>query len=258
MNDIFLKIADERKNNRPFALCIAVATRGSVPRSPGAKMLVYPDGKIFGTIGGGRVEKKIIEDAIAILKSKTPELHHYDLLKDLQMSCGGSMDVYIEPVMSKNKLIIFGAGHTGAALAKRAQEFDFDITMIDDRKDYLDAVDIPGISKIFGAYNQVMPSLVYDASTYITVMTYSHQCDKEILSWCIHKPSAYLGMMGSHRKVELTKKEFLEAGLATANELQRVDMPMGIEIGADGPDEIAISIIAKLISVKNKITNNVQ
>ena len=218
-------------------------------------MLVYPDGKIFGTIGGGRIEKKVIEDALSVLKSQVSVLRHYDLLKDLQMSCGGSMDVYIEPVMSKNKLIIFGAGHTGTALAKRAQEFDFDITMIDDRKDYLDAVDIIGISKIFGAYSQVMPELLFDANTYITVMTYSHQCDREILSYCIRKPSAYLGMMGSHRKVELTKKAFSEEGLATSEEIERVDMPMGIEIGADGPDEIAISIIAKLISVKNKITH---
>ena len=129
MNDIFQKIADERLSNRSFAICIAVSTKGSVPRAPGAKMLVYPDGKIYGTIGGGRIEKRVIEDALTALITNEPALLHYDLLKQLEMSCGGSMDVYIEPVMSKNKLYIFGAGHTGSALAKRAAEFDFDISI---------------------------------------------------------------------------------------------------------------------------------
>ncbi len=252
MNDVFQKITDERSLNRPFALCIAVSTKGSVPRGPGAKMLVYTDGKIYGTIGGGRIEKRVIQDALTSLKTNEPALLHYDLLKQLEMSCGGSMDVYIEPVMSKNKLYIFGAGHTGSALAKKAAEFDFDITIIDDRKDYLDEFSQPGIHKLSGQYSDVINGLTFDSHTYITVMTYSHTCDREILSLCIHKPSAYLGMMGSHRKVELTKKMFLDDGLATPEELDKVDMPMGIEIGADGPDEIAISIIAKLIAVKNK------
>jgi len=254
MNDVFEKISELRKQNCEFALCIITNTRGSVPRSKGAKMIVFPGGRIYGTIGGGKIEKKVIEDALVALEKREPSLHHYDLLQNLQMSCGGSLDMYIEPIMSRNKLYIFGAGHTGSALAKRAAEFDFDIKLIDDRKDYLDDINLPGISKIYGDYQQILPHLSYGDNTYITVMTYTHQIDRAILAWCIKQPTAYLGMMGSHRKVEMTKKMFLEEGLATREELEKVDMPMGIEIGADGPEEIAISVIAKLLSVKNKIT----
>ena len=250
--NVFEKITEDRKNNCEFAICIVTDTRGSVPRAKGAKMLVYPGEKIFGTIGGGRIEKKVIEDALGVLKTKEPVVLHYDLLKQLGMSCGGSLDIYIEPVMKKNKLYIFGAGHTGHALAKRAIEFDFEITMIDDRKDYIDEIKLTGINKINGAYKQVLPTLLFDDSTYITIMTYSHVLDREILSFCLKQPYAYMGMMGSMRKVEMTKKMFIEEGIGTGEELARVDMPMGIDIGADGPEEISISILAKLLSVKNK------
>ncbi len=254
MNDVFEKVAELRAQNCEFAFCIITNTRGSVPRTTGAKMLVFPDGKIYGTIGGGRIEKKVIEDALGVLKTKEPLLFHYDLLKQLQMSCGGSLDMYIEPVMRKNKLYIFGAGHTGSALAKRALDFDFEITVIDNRKDYLEELKLTGINKIFGEFSQVLAALPFDESTYITIVTYSHPFDREILSFCINKPYAYLGMMGSQRKVELTKKMFIEDGIGTKEALEKVDMPLGIEIGADGPDEISISILAKLLSVKNKIT----
>ena len=253
MTDVFEKIVDSKRSNCEFAICIITGTKGSVPRAVGAKMLVYPDGCIFGTIGGGRIEKKVIEDALGVLKDNKPAFLHYDLLKQLQMCCGGSIDVYIEPVMKKNKLYIFGAGHTGCALARRAIDFDFEITVIDDRKEYIDEVKIDGVNKILGAYEEVMPILTFDERTYITIMTYSHPHDREILSFCVKKPYAYMGMMGSMRKVEMTKKMFIEAGIGTIEELSQVDMPMGIEIGADGPEEISISILAKLLSVKNKI-----
>lgn len=252
MNDIYKKISDARTGNCELALCIVTNTKGSTPRATGAKMLVYPDGKIYGTIGGGKVEKKIIEDALTVLKQQTPAMFHYDLLRELQMCCGGSMDIYIEPIMLKNKLYIFGAGHTGAALAKRAVEFDFDVTIIDDRSDYLQAIQPSNVNKLSGNYKDIMPGLDFNGHTYITIMTYSHPIDREILSYCITQPHAYIGMIGSRRKVEVTKRLFEEAGLGVIEDLENVDMPMGIDIGADGPDEISISILAKLLSVKNK------
>ncbi len=252
MNDIFEKIAEQRKLNCEFALCVVTNTKGSTPRDSGAKMLVYKDGSIFGTIGGGRIEKKIIEDALNILKIKKPGFFHYDLLKELQMCCGGSMDIYIEPVMKRNKLYIFGAGHTGLALARKAVDFDFEITVIDDRNEYLGQINIDRVNKINGKYKEVTPLLLFDEQTYITIMTYSHPLDREILSFCLEKPHAYIGMIGSRRKVEVTKRLFEEEGIGTIEDIERVDMPMGIDIGAEGPDEIAISILAKLLAVKNK------
>ncbi len=252
MIDIFEHILAGKKSNLEFAICIVTNTKGSVPRMAGAKMLVYPDGKIIGTIGGGRIERKVIEDALNTIAGRKPKLYHYDLLKDLQMSCGGNLDIYIEPVMKKNKLFIFGAGHTGAALVKLVKNFDFNLTLVDNRQDYISEIELDETQKIYGEYDQVLPKISFDEHTYICIMTYGHKIDQQILAYCLKQPHSYLGMMGSQRKVEMTKKLFLEEGLATIDELNKVNMPIGIEIGADGPDEIAISILAKILSIKNK------
>ena len=125
--------------------------------------------------------------------------------------------------------------------------------MIDDRKEYIDGVCLNGITTVAGSYREVLHALSFDESTYVAIMTYSHPFDHEILAFCLKQPHAYIGMMGSRRKVEITKKKFIEECIGTKEELQLVDMPMGIDINADGPEEISISILAKLLSVKNKI-----
>jgi xanthine dehydrogenase accessory factor len=220
-----------------------------VPRHAGAKMLVLDDGTIFGTIGGGKIELQVIQDA---LKIKHPTSIHYDLTKDLKMSCGGNLDIFFEPVMNRKKLFVFGAGHTGNALVNLATQFDFDITVIDDRTNFIEQIEGNHAKKICAAYRDAFQQLHFDEETFICILTYSHAVDHEILAHCIHQPHQYLGMMGSLRKVLMTKQKFIEAGLATEAQLNQVDMPMGIDIDAEGPEEIAISILAKIISVKNK------
>lgn len=254
MNDIFEKIAEAQKSNSDVALCIIVNTKGSTPREEGAKMLVYPNGKIYGTIGGGDLEKNVIANAIEVLKSKKPSIFRHDLLHQHNMCCGGSVEIYIEPIIKKKKLYIFGAGHTGQALAKYALQFDFETVIVDDRKEYLDEIKFAGANKLNLHYSHALPLLPFDENTFVTIMTYSHPYDRDILAYCLKKPFAYLGMIGSRRKVEMTKKMFADAGIGTMDELEQVDMPMGIDIGAEDPDEIAISILAKLIEVKNKVS----
>ena len=227
-----------------------VNTKGSTPREKGAKMLVYPNGDIFGSIGGGELEKAVIADAVKSLKTGKAELFRHDLLHQHNMCCGGSVDIFIEPVMEKNKLYIFGAGHTGNALARHALSLDFEVVIIDDRKEYLDQIQLEGANKLNLHYDQALPLLPMDEHTYICIMTYSHPYDRDILSFCIKKSVAYLGMIGSRRKVEMTKKMFVDAGVGSKTELEKVDMPMGIDIAAETPDEIAISILAKMISVR--------
>ena len=253
MKDVFEQIAEARRYNREVALCVIVNTKGSAPRKTGAKMLVFADGKIYGSIGGGNLEKKVIANAQEVLKTKKPGLFKHELLQQHNMCCGGTVEIYIEPVMKKNKLYIFGAGHTGAALAKYALDFDFEVVVIDDRKEYVDEIKLDGINKLNNDYRQVLPVLPFDENTFIAIMTYSHPFDRDILAYCLKKPHAYLGMIGSQRKVEMTKKMFSEGMIASEKELDDVDMPMGINIGAEGPEEIAVSILAKLIAVKNKI-----
>ncbi len=227
-----------------------VNTKGSTPREKGAKMLVYSNGEIYGSIGGGELEKAVISNALKCLKTGRPELFKHDLLHQHNMCCGGSVEIFIEPLMEKNKLYIFGAGHTGHALARHALSLDFEVVIIDDRKEYLDQIDLDGVNKLHLHYEQALPLLPMDEQTYICIMTYSHPYDRDILSFCIKKSVAYLGMIGSQRKVEMTKKLFVEAGVGTDAELEKVDMPMGIDIAAETPDEIAISILAKMISVR--------
>ncbi|MBL0127977.1 MAG: XdhC family protein [Flavobacteriales bacterium] len=252
--DLYERTIQVRDGKEAAALCIIVSTRGSTPRRVGAKMLVLASGTIHGTIGGGELERSVIQQALEVIRNGHPALRRHDLVQHHGMCCGGSVDIYIEPVMKKNKLYIFGAGHTGTALAKLAHRTGFDVFVVDERKDrFKDLADTP-INQLPVAHDQVLPSLPFDERSYIAIMTYSHPMDRDILAFCLKRPFAYLGMIGSQRKVEMTRKMFQEGGIATAEELARVDMPMGIDIGAEGPEEIAVSILAKLIRVKNQIT----
>lgn len=252
--NLIRKIEQIRERNEKAALCIIVSTKGSTPRKVGAKMIVREDGSIYGTIGGGNLEKKVIENALIQIQSSEPKLFRHDLLQQHNMCCGGSVELYIEPIRRMNKLYIFGAGHTGHALARFAAGMAFDTYIIDDRKEYLDEINIEGVDKMHVDYKEALPFLPFDDHTYIAIMTYEHAHDRDILAYCIKKPHSYLGMIGSRRKIEITKKMFLEGRLATKKELDKVDMPMGINIEAEGPEEIAISILAKIIEVKNKVS----
>lgn len=233
------------------AICTIVETNGSTPRKVGAKMQVWEDGGIHGTIGGGNLEKKVIENAIQQIHVNRPKLFKHDLLHQHSMCCGGTVFIYIEPIRVDNKLYIFGAGHTGNALAELAVGLEFEVYVVDDRSSYLSDISASKVNKLEMHYNQILPSLPFDENTYVAIMTYEHAYDREILSHCIKQPHAYLGMIGSERKILLTRKMFLDGQLATEDELDRVDMPMGINIHAEGPKEIAVSIIAKLIEIKN-------
>lgn len=249
--NLYTEIEKLRSSNKVAALCTVINTKGSTPRKIGAKMIVKENGKIIGTIGGGNLEKKVIENALIQITKNEPKLFKHDLLHQHNMCCGGSVEIYIEPIKKMNRLYIFGAGHTGKALAQFANQLDFDIYVIDDRKEYIDDLEIEGINKLNLDYKKVLPSLPFDKNTYVVIMTYEHSHDRDILGYCINKPHAYLGMIGSKRKVEITKKMFEEGQLASKTTLDKIDMPMGINIGAESPEEIAISILAKLIEIKN-------
>ncbi|MEI6593997.1 MAG: XdhC family protein [Bacteroidota bacterium] len=251
MKNIFELIGVAQKESDSVALCTIVSTKGSSPRKTGSKMLVYEDGRIEGTIGGGDLEKKVIENALAVLIKREAKIFKHDLLNQHDMCCGGTVEIFIEPILKKNKLYIFGAGHTGQALAKFAIDFGFEVVLIDDRKEYLNDCKLDEVNKMNLPHQQALSVLPFDENVFICIMTYSHPMDREILGFCIKKPFAYLGMIGSQRKVEMTKKMFVEGLNISEHDLAKVDMPMGIDILAEGPDEIAISILAKLIEVKN-------
>ena len=240
-----------RKNNHQAALCTLVRTAGSTPRMTGAKMIVYSDGRISGTIGGGNLEKKVIEEAILQIQLDKPASFEHHLLQEHNMCCGGTVEVYIEPIKRTKKLYIFGAGHVGKALSEVASSLDFDIVVLDGRKEQLEAVQGAMITRLFHDFEIGMPEIDFDENTFVVIMTHDHALDRKILAHCIGQSHAYLGMIGSMRKVAITKKLFIRENIATQEELESVDMPMGIDIKAEGPNEIAISILANLIKVKN-------
>lgn len=252
MNEIFKKLIEYEKQRLEFALCVVVNTKGSTPRKMGAKMIVLPDGKVVGTIGGGEFEKTVIKNAIQVIKNKKPQHFRHDLLHQHNMCCGGTMEIYIEPMLKKNRLYIFGAGHVGQALANQALNFDFEVILVDDRKEYLEIVNNDLIHKLNFPYHVILPSLPFDNRSYVCVMTYDHQLDRDILSYCVNCELAYIGMIGSKRKVEVTKKMFFDSKVCSEQQLLKIDMPMGIDINAEGPEEIALSIMSKLIQVKNQ------
>ena len=242
----------ENSSESSSALCTIVEVKGSAPRKVGAKMLVLENGEIYGTIGGGNLEKKIIENAIKQIKKKEATLFTHDLLGQHNMCCGGVVKIFIEPIMKIKKIYIFGAGHTGKALSNLMEKLDFEVYIIDDRKEYIDKITNKKINKLNLSYKDILPTLPFDKNTYITIMTYEHSHDRDILSYCIKKEFAYLGMIGSKRKVSLTKKMFLDGGICNKKEINKIDMPMGIDINAEGPEEIAVSIASKIIAIKNK------
>ncbi|MFH0865743.1 MAG: XdhC family protein [Bacteroidota bacterium] len=251
MNTIYSKIEELRNDGKGSALCIVISTSGSTPRKTGAKMIVLEDKTIFGTIGGGSIEKDVIDHAADIIKEGKPVIKSYQLEEDLKMKCGGSMEVYIEPLNVFKKLYIFGAGHIGKAVVKYAKELEFNITVFDTRKGIFDQNDFNGCKCVCNDYFKAIDETVFDENTFIVIVTPKHEYDEGILRRVAVKPHAYVGMIGSKRKVEVVKKNLLDEKILSLKEIEKIDMPMGIKFAAETPQEIAISIVAKLIDVRN-------
>jgi len=253
MNSLFASIYESVKNRKPSALCIVVETKGSTPRKKGAKMIVYSDGIITGTIGGGAIEKQVISDALEVIKTGKALKKNYQLEDDLSMHCGGAMEIYIESLIDVLKLNIFGAGHVGRALAKFASNFDFQINIFDWRDIDFNEEEMSYINYIKGDYFDSINNFNFDSNSYNVILTPSHEYDEKILEILARKPHYYLGMIGSRRKVALVKKNLIENCGFTEEEISNIDMPIGVPIKVETPDEIAISILAKIIDVKNSI-----
>ncbi len=256
MNNFFEDLYQTTQQQNPAVLCIVTETQGSTPRKAGAKMLVFPDGSIKGTIGGGSIEHQVIKEALALHVCGEPLLKSFHLLEDLNMQCGGSMQVYMERIGCLPKLHIFGAGHIGKAVASFASQFGFKPYVYDQRKDIFNDWDVPTSETHVGEYLQMLDTIALDKNSYIVIVTPQHEHDEKLLLACANKPWAYLGMIGSKRKVTEIRKKALSTLTITEETLDRIDMPIGIPFAAETPSEIAISIVAKLIDVKNTSKNH--
>ena len=216
-------------------------------------MLVFQDGSIKGTVGGGSIEFKVIQDALTIISCGAPFTKKFHLEDDLQMHCGGTMQVYFEAIGCLPKLYIFGGGHIGKALAGFAPGLGFRPYVFDQREGIFEAWSIPEVETRNGDFLQIIDSLTFDANTYVAIVTHKHEFDEKVLLACAPLEYAYLGMIGSRRKVGEIRKNALENNRLSAEQLDKVDMPIGIPFAAETPAEIAISIIDKMIDVKNTL-----
>ncbi|MCX6269574.1 MAG: XdhC/CoxI family protein [Bacteroidetes bacterium] len=254
---IFAKTEEIIRSQQPAALCIVIDTHGSTPRKQGSKMIVYADGSIFGSIGGGSIEKEVALLAVKMIPSGKPAKISFNLDQDLGMHCGGTMEVYIEPLNPLQKLFIFGAGHIGRSLAGFARELEFSVTLFDPREEIFIDEAFDGFNVYNKDYFQAIEEASFDENTYVVIVTPKHIYDEDILAAVARKPHAYLGMIGSARKVGLLKSRFIEENILTKDELEQIDMPVGLKFSAETPQEIAISILAKLIDVRNtSLTHN--
>ncbi len=248
-----MKIAELEDLGNEAAVCTIIRTAGSTPCKSGSKMVVSNDGSIWGTIGGGTLEHKVIKDAISVIHKKKSAVFKHALVHDLGMCCGGTLEIFIEPIVKRKKLYIFGAGHIGAALAKYACGLDFKTTLIDDRHEIVSKLDLKDVEIIEKKHRRAFKDLHFDKETFVAVVTHNHKYDREIVAFCSGNPNAYLGMIGSKRKIEVAKKTFIAGNIMTESKMKSIDWPMGIKIKAETPDEIAISIIAKMIDVRSKL-----
>lgn len=254
MPDLFKRIAELSTINQSFCVMTVVEATGSTPRGAGARGLVFPDGKIEGTVGGGSIEQEAIQEALARLKQGQPLLKKYTLeYLDHQMSCGGTMTIFFEPVLPQNLLTIFGGGHVGRALAQAAFVADWRIRVVDNREFVLDPGVFPPSSElIHSEYPKFIQNTNFSQTDWLVIATPRHQFDAEVLALIIDKPVAYLGMMGSEKKIQQVKTELAKKGIGI-EAFNKVHAPIGLNIGTETPGEIAISIVAEMLAVKNKI-----
>jgi xanthine dehydrogenase accessory factor len=253
MQSIYAKAEEVRSEQKSAALCIVVETKGSTPRKKGAKMIVFSDGSVYGTIGGGSLEKEVTEKAIKLIPAGKPVKLAFELEMDLGMHCGGSAEVYIEPLNPSQRLVIFGAGHIGKALAGVAKDLGFSVSLVDPRAGIFEDPYFQSFNCMNKDYFEAIDEFSFDTTTFIVIVTPKHSFDEEILAKVAKKPHAYLGMIGSATKVGLLKKRFLKEKILSQKALEKIDMPIGIKFMAETPQEIAISIAAKLIDCRNRL-----
>ena len=253
--EVFEAVADALERGEPSALVTIVSTLGSTPQRVGAKMLVFADGRIVGTIGGGCYEHDAFWKARDAIGTRKPQLVHYELSDDFAQEtgliCGGQMDVYIEPIEPAPKLYIVGAGHVAFHLARLAQEVGFSVHVIDDREKFANRERFPTATDVVvDDIPAWLARTTLPPHAYAVIVTRGHTNDLEALRALAPRELRYLGLIGSRAKVARIY-DALTADQMPAEYLERVHAPIGLDIGAVTPQEIAVSILAELIAVKH-------
>lgn len=243
--DILKKTIDK---NIPVAEVTITKDSGSSPRGVGSSMLVGEEGLIAGTIGGGAVELQAIKDAIKLLEEKKSSSIHYPL-KDLNMTCGGDIEVFIRVYPVKEEVLILGAGHICQSLVPILMAMDYHITVIDQRENIFD----------FNVFNQVkcinddiimgLESIPFNKNTNVIIVTHGHEFDTVSLKYAINQPHRYIGVIGSQNKLKGCFDRLIKEGISE-DKLRTVYAPIGLNTGGETPAEIAVSIAGELLTIR--------
>ena len=252
--DIYEEIVKLRKEGRRGAVATIVNVRGSIPSFKTAKMLVRDDGSIAGTIGGGCVEAEVWQAAREVMENEKPRTLTFNLNQDPKydtgLVCGGTLDIFIEPVLPPATLYIFGAGHVAVNLYEVAHHAGFDVTVVDDRETYANRERFPEAEQVIAEdFDKATSQLTPNETSYIVIVTRGHRDDMRVLRWAVQTRARYIGMIGSKRKTIAIFRELTREGLAPEL-FERVHAPVGLDIGAITPEEIAVAITAELIAMR--------
>lgn len=237
-----------------FVLCTVVEASGSSPARVGQKMVVFADGTIRGTVGGGVHEEDIRRQAVALFATGGSRLLAFDLAGEITSPapvCGGSFRCFIELLQDRPKLFIFGAGHIGEVLCALARPLRFRVTVVDERSDFARPERLPGADAVVcRPYEGVVAGLGIDARSSVVIVTPGHVKDREVLTQVISTPAAYVGMIGSQRKWEEMKKSMVDQGISRAK-LDSVHCPIGVNLVGQSPAEIALGILAQIVAARH-------
>jgi xanthine dehydrogenase accessory factor len=256
--DIFEEIVRMRKRGERGSLATIVHTNGSIPSYESSRMLVREDGSIAGTIGGGCVEAEVWAAAKEVMHAEQPRkmtfnLNH-DAAYDAGLICGGTLEIFVEPILPQPSLYIFGGGHVSLGVARVANAAGFAINVIDDRTTFANLERFPMAGEVYTSYQDAFERIRPNASSYLLIVTRGHKDDMRVLAWAVRTEARYVGMIGSKRKV-LSVYKALEKEGYRPEEFERVHAPVGLDIGALSPEEIAVSITAELIAVRRNAQN---
>ena len=256
--NLYREIAELLDRHPAVALATVVRSSGSTPRHAGAKMIVLPNRSTRHTVGGGKFEDLVIQEALDLLRNgSSSSLRTFPFRPEGPDSfgsvCGGEAVVFTEVIGQAPRLLIVGAGHCGLALARAASTLDFQITVVDDRRDYCDPSRFADarVDQVLYAGDQFADLPATRESDYVVLVSRSHQTDTAALRHLVERPLRYLGMIGSKRRVETVFQDLRDAGVANSA-LERVHAPIGIELGAETPAEIAVSILAEIVRVRRQ------
>jgi xanthine dehydrogenase accessory factor len=263
--NIYAAIFEAQQSQTSAALCTVIRVRGSAPRQATAKMLVYADGRCTGTIGGGEMENRVIELAQQIARTGQAQVLEYQLVDPAQGDpgvCGGAVEIFVEPINPPPQVLIVGAGHVGRATAHLAKWLGFRVVVNDDRPELVSPEWIPDADMYLpGPLVEQLDQARIDSQTYILLLTRGVQFDVAILPQLLDTAAAYLGVIGSRRRWTTALQQLRERGVSE-EKLARIHAPIGLELNAETPEEIAVSILAEIILLRNggtgKPMNNAQ